>query len=70
MKVNFITKVTQDEMSSFQAVIDILSKLTDGENLMISECLKEYGFCSLDDVRDVLIRLREWSEVEEWQKMF
>lgn len=70
MKVNFTATITQEEKSSLQAVIDMLSKLTDGESLMISECLKAYGYCSLDDVRDTLITLREWSEVEQCQKMF
>jgi hypothetical protein len=65
MKVDFTATITKEEMSSLQAVIDMLSKLSDGENLIISECLKEYSYCSLDDVRDTLITLREWSEVEQ-----
>lgn len=71
MKVKSVIVLKQEEMSAIQKVIDIIAYLTDGENILISEYLKEDGYCQLDDVKDVLIALREWSEVEqECQKIF
>ena len=71
MKVKTIITVKQEEISAINTVIGMINLLTDGENLIISEGLKEDGCCQLDDIRETLIILREMIEVEEeCPKMF
>ena len=71
MKIKSTIVVKQEEMSAISKVIGMINLLTDGENLMISEMLKEDGCCKLDDIRECLIMLREMCEVEEeCPKMF
>lgn len=65
MKIKSIIVVKQEELVAIQTVINMINHLTDSENIMISELLIDDGYRPLDDMKDVLIALREWSEVEE-----
>jgi hypothetical protein len=71
MKIKSTIVLKEEEMSAINKVIGMINFLTDGENILISEYLKEDGCCQLDDVRETLITLREMCEVEEeCPKMF
>lgn len=71
MKVKSIIVLKEEEVSAINKVIGMINFLTDGENILISEYLKEDGCCQLDNVREALIMLREICEVEEeCTKMF
>jgi hypothetical protein len=65
MKIKSTIVLKEEEMSAINKVIGMINFLTDGENILISEYLKEDGCCQLDDVRETLITLREMCEVEE-----
>lgn len=65
MKIKSVIILKEEEMSAINKVIGMINFLTDGENLMISEQLKDDDCCRLDDVRETLITLREMCEVEE-----
>lgn len=65
MKIKSVIILKEEEMSAINKVIGMINFLTDGENLMISEQLKDDDCCQLDDVRETLITLREMCEVEE-----
>lgn len=71
MKIKSMIILKEEEMSAINKVIGMINFLTDGENILISEYLKEDGCCQLDTVREALITLREMCEVEEeCSKMF
>jgi hypothetical protein len=65
MKIKSMIILKEEEMSAINKVIGMINFLTDGENILISEYLKEDGCCQLDDVREALIMLKEICEVEE-----
>ena len=65
MKIKSVIILKQEELVAIQTVINMVNHLTDGEDIMISELLIDNGYRPLDDMKDVLIALREWNEVEE-----
>ena len=65
MKIKSVLTVSKEEMDAICKVIDMTAKLTCGEELLLSEHLKDYGYCNIGDTRDTLIQLREIAEVEE-----
>lgn len=65
MKIKSVLMATAHEFNNINAVVQMLSKFTEGEEMLLDEAFQNYGVPTIDTIRDGLIYLRELIEVEE-----
>lgn len=65
MKIKSVLTATAHEFNNINAVVQMLSKFTEGEEMLLDEAFQDYGVPTVDVIRDGLIYLRDLIEVEE-----
>lgn len=65
MKIKSVLVATAHEFNNINAVVQMLSKFTEGEEMLLDEAFQDDGMLTIDAIRDGLIYLRDLIEVEE-----
>ena len=72
MKIKSVLVATAHEFDNINAVVQMLSNFTEGEEMLLDEAFQDYEVPTVSAIRDGLVYLRELIKVEEdkCQKMF